>query len=342
MGAALNLPDTFRQAGKENMAISPVKWGLIGCGDIAGKRVAPALKTLPSSELVAVSSRRPEAAAAFAQTFGVAKHYDHWRTLLQDPEVEAVYIATPVHLHQEQTIAAALAGKHVLCEKPMALCVAEGDRMLDVCSRQPVTFSVAYYRHFYPLIHRMKELIDTGSLGAISLIQINAFSPFQTQPGQPRHWLLQKALSGGGPMMDIGCHRIEVLLHLLGPVAGVKALTTRAVYQDRDVEDTAVAVMEMHSGAIAVLSVTHASLNSRDSLAVFGEHGTMLADPLNQGSLIITTGQGRRVEQHPPHSNLHAPLIDDFSRAIREHREPAFSGKQAREVSRILDLIYEA
>ena len=326
---------------KEKMAIAAVKWGLIGCGDIARKRVAPALQGLPTSELVAVSSRRPEAAAAFAQAFDVPKHYDCWQTLLQDPEVEAVYIATPVHLHQEQTIAAAQAGKHVLCEKPMALCVAECDRMLNACSRQPVRFSVAYYRHFYPLIHRMKELIDAGSLGAISLIQINAFSPFHAQPGEPRHWLLQKALSGGGPMMDIGCHRIEVLLHLLGPVAGVKAMTTRAAYQDRDVEDTAVAVLEMHSGAIAVLSVTHASLAARDSVEVSGEHGSMSADPLNQGALIITAGHGRRVEQHPPHANLHAPLIDDFSRSIREDREPAFSGKQAREVSRILDLIYE-
>jgi len=321
--------------------MSAVKWGLIGCGDIARKRVAPALQALHSSELVAVSSRRPEAAAVFAQAFGVPRRHDHWRTLLQDPEVEAVYIATPVYLHQEQTIAAAQAGKHVLCEKPMALCVAECDRMLDACSRQAVKFSVAYYRHFYPLIHRMKELIDGGSLGAVSLIQINAFSPFQVQAGQPRHWLLQKALSGGGPMMDIGCHRIEVLLHLLGPVVGVKSFTTRAAYRDRDVEDTAVAVLEMQTGAIAVLSVTHASMDARDSVEVFGEYGTLQADPLNQGSLIITTEQGRRVAQHPPHANLHAPLIDDFSRSIREDREPAFSGKQAREVSRILDLIYE-
>ena len=147
------------------------------------------------------------------------------------------------------------------------------------CSTPAATgrFSVAYYRHFYPLIHRMKELIDTGSLGAISLIQINAFSPFHVQPGGPRHWLLQKALAGGGPMMDIGCHRIEVLLHLLGPVAKVRALTTRAAYQDRDVEDTAVAVLEMQSGARRVVShhvSSHAATAWRCSASM-----VPLADP---------------------------------------------------------------
>src|SRR5437868_15221192 len=105
-------------------------WGLIGCGDIARRRVAPALVALSNCELVAVSRARADKAEAFAREFGVRRWYGDWRQLLNDREIEAVYIATPVHLHATQAIAAAEAGKHVLCEKPLAMDVAECEQMI--------------------------------------------------------------------------------------------------------------------------------------------------------------------------------------------------------------------
>src|SRR5262245_53078283 len=96
-----------------------IKWGLIGCGDIARKRVAPALRDSPLCELIAVSRAKAHLAESFASEFGARRWYSDWRELLADKEIEAVYIATPVHLHSEQTVAAAETGKHVLCEKPM-------------------------------------------------------------------------------------------------------------------------------------------------------------------------------------------------------------------------------
>src|SRR6267143_5479105 len=113
-------------------------WGLIGCGDIAQKRVAPAIRDSPSSELIAVNRAQSERAAAFAKQFGARRWYLDWKKLLRDEEVEAVYIATPVHLHAEQTIAAAEAGKHVLCEKPMAMNVRECDAMIAACANNNV------------------------------------------------------------------------------------------------------------------------------------------------------------------------------------------------------------
>src|SRR5918911_3426122 len=101
-----------------------LRWGLVGCGDIARRRVAPALRELPNCELVAVSRARAELAPACAREFGAARWHGDWRELLADEEVDAVYVATPVHLHAAQAVAAAEAGKHVLCEKPMALSVA--------------------------------------------------------------------------------------------------------------------------------------------------------------------------------------------------------------------------
>ena len=125
-----------------------IKFGLIGCGDIAQKRVAPALRDSPICELVAVSRARSQLAESFAREFGARRWCTDWRELLQDDDISAVYVATPVHLHAEQTIAAIEAGKHVLCEKPMALTVAECNRMIATRDHHNMKLGIAYYRHF--------------------------------------------------------------------------------------------------------------------------------------------------------------------------------------------------
>ena len=202
-----------------------VHWGLIGCGDISRKRVAPALRDAPRSELQAVARAQAELAEEFAQEFGAARHSADWRELSADPEIDAVYIATPVDLHAEQTAAAAQAGKHVLCEKPMALTTEECDQVSTACAAAGVKLGIAYYRRFYPVLDRIKEIIASGDVGQPVMAHINCFETFNPEPGEPRHWLIEKARSGGGPMMDFGCHRIEVLLNLLGPIDRTLAFT---------------------------------------------------------------------------------------------------------------------
>jgi predicted dehydrogenase len=316
-----------------------IGWGLIGCGDIARKRVAPALRDGADCELVAVNRGRAELAADFAREFGARRWYADWRDLLADTEVDAVYIATPVDLHVVQTIAAAEAGKHILCEKPMAMTVAECDRMIQACEANGVRLGIAYYRHFYPVIRRMKELLTGGEIGSPVLARIDAFEMFNPPPGSDRYWLLEPERSGGGPMMDFGCHRIEVLLNLLGPLAEVGCLHSAARLQ-RQVEETSLAHFRFEGGAVAMLAVTHAAWESQDTLDVFGQLGSLHVPVLNRGELIIRTAAGERIEQHPPHSNIHQPSIADFVAALREDRPPIVDGHLGREVARIEDLIY--
>ena len=143
--------------------MNKLKWGLIGCGDISQNRVAPALRDLENCNLVAVNRKNVALAESFAKQFGAKKWYKEWQDLIADDEIEAVYIATPVNLHMEQTIAAAEAGKHVLCEKPMALNTKQCKKMIHACKTNDVKLGVAYYRHFYPVINRIKrENRDTG------------------------------------------------------------------------------------------------------------------------------------------------------------------------------------
>src|SRR6185369_8026740 len=146
-----------------------VRWGLIGAGDIVRKRVAAALRETAGSELVAVSRRDASQAEATATDLGARLWFSEWRDLVASPEIDAVYIATPVYLHAEQTIAAAEAGKHVLCEKPMGLSVRECDEMIAACQANNVKLGIAYYRRFYPAVKRAKEIINSGEIGKVSV-----------------------------------------------------------------------------------------------------------------------------------------------------------------------------
>lgn len=316
-----------------------VRWGLIGCGDISRKRVAPALRDANFSQLVAVSRARSDLAEAFAREFGAQQAYADWHELLRDTGIDAVYLATPVNLHAEQTIAAAETGKHVLCEKPMALAPEDCERMIAACSSNGVKLGIAYYRRFYPAIRRMKEIIASGEVGRPVLIEANAFERFNPAPGADRAWLVDPIQSGGGPMMDFGCHRIEIMLDLLGPVAATRSVTAKVLFE-RPVEDTAIAVFSFASGAQGVLKVTHAARDSQDSLDLFGSEGSIRVPVLNEGTLRIRTAGGERIEQHPPHANLHQPLVEDFIAAVLDGREPEVDGAAGRAVQSVLADIY--
>jgi len=311
-----------------------IPFGLIGCGDIARKRVAPALRDLWNCELVVISRAQSSLAASFASEFGAKRWYPDWRDLLNDKEIQAVYVATPVHLHVEQTIAAAEAGKHVLCEKPMALTVAECDRMIHACRSNNVTLGIAYYRHFYPVVRRMKEIIESGEIGTPLIAQVNAFEWFDPPASHPRAWLLNKEQSGGGPMFDFGCHRIEVLLDLFGDIRDVKAIASNRFF-GREVEDVAVASFQFEQGTCATLTVAHSVREPQDTFDVFGSKGSLHVSVLNEGSLRVVSEAGERTELHPSAANIHQPLIEDFAAAILEQRQPVVTGEIGRAVAAI-------
>ena len=294
---------------------------------------------LDDSELLAISRARPDLISEFAQDFQVERTYPDWKELLADSQIDAVYVATPVHLHAPITIRAADAGKHVLCEKPMALTASECDEMIAACSRNGVKLAIAYYRHFYPVLGRIQEILQSGEIGRPIVAQINAFEFYNPPPDDPRYWFLRKEMAGGGPMFDFGCHRIQVLLDILGPVTRVHSCLKRLAFE-REVEDTATAILEFSRGTMATISVTHAVQEPQDTLHIYASAGSLHVASLNGGTIQITAGSSRREEAHPPDENFHLPLIKDFTEAIREDRAPLPGGELGREVNRILGEIY--
>ena len=319
-----------------------VRWGIIGAGDIVRKRVAPAIIDLPNCELTAIVRANADKAEEFAREFGGRRWYADWRDMLGDEEIDAIYVATPVYLHAPQTIAAAEAGKHILCEKPMAMNAAECDTMIAAAEANGVKLGVAYYRRFYPVLARVRELLASGQIGRPVVAQINVFEHVNMAPDDPRHWFLEKAKNGGGPMMDFGCHRLEVLTDLFGRVGRVSALTAKVEWKDREVEDTAVATLEFEDGPVATLTVTHAACEPQDTADIYCTNGSLHIPVLNRGDIRILSKSGEKSESHPPSSNIHEPLIADFADAVLHDREPTVSGDTGREIARLTDVIYKA
>lgn len=317
-----------------------LSWGLIGTGDIAQKRVAPALRDSPLCNLVSVSRARFHLVEDFAKKFGAKKWFADWRELIKDDEIQAVYIATPVYLHAAQTIAAAEAGKHVLCEKPMAIGVKECDEMIAACRANNVKLGIAYYRRFYPSIQRIKQIVAADEIGNVSVVQINAFEYVELSPEDPQHWFLEKEKSGGGPMMDFGCHRLEVLTNLFGKVRRVESIIGNVIFE-REVEDKAAALLQFENGVCANLTVTHAANEPQDTLNIFGTKGSIHMPILNQSEIRIKIGKEERTEFHPTATNTHQPLIEDFAEAVLLNREPLINGEVGKSIAHLEEEIYK-
>ena len=173
-----------------------VFWGILGAGKIAESQMAPAIAAAPGHELVAVMRRELDAAQRFADRHGARRAYDSVEALLSSSEVNAVYVATPPHLHAHQTVLAARAGKHVLCEKPMALTTGEARQMIEASRASGVLLTICHYQRFNARHQRIRSLVEEGAIGQVTAARINFSERFPPQPGI---WHHKPEISGGRP-----------------------------------------------------------------------------------------------------------------------------------------------
>jgi 1,5-anhydro-D-fructose reductase (1,5-anhydro-D-mannitol-forming) len=282
-----------------------LNWIVIGIGDISIRRVIPAIQAEPRSRLHGLVTRDPAKAAPYDTRI--------WNTLdeaLSDPEVHAVYVATPVFLHAPQTIQSLHAGKHVLCEKPMAMNEGEARSMVQTAEESGRSFGVAYYRRMYPKVQRAKQLLAAGAIGQPVVAELACHGWFDENESH-RNWLIDPAKAGGGPLYDVASHRIDVLNFLFGQPGRVTSHLSNAVHHYA-VEDNATVMIEYPGGVRGIVDVRWHSKVSRDECRIRGTEGEMELSPLNGPDLIYPGGR----ENLPPHANLHYPMIENFVDAV--------------------------
>jgi 1,5-anhydro-D-fructose reductase (1,5-anhydro-D-mannitol-forming) len=291
-----------------------LNWIVIGIGDIATRRVIPAIQAELRSRLYGLVTRDPAKAAPYCT--------QAWTTLdeaLKDPAVQAVYVATPVFLHAPLTVQSLRAGKHVLCEKPMAMNEAEARSMVQTAEESGRTLGVAYYRRTYPKLERAKQLLAGGVIGKPVVAELTSHGWFDgkkldgRESGEnesDRSWLIDPARAGGGPLYDVASHRIDVLNFLFGQPQRVGAHLSNAVLHYA-VEDNATVMIE-YAGVRGIVDVRWHSKVKRDECRIRGTEGEMELSPLNGPELIYPGGR----ENLPPHANLHYPMIENFVDAV--------------------------
>jgi len=192
--------------------MSKLRWGVLSTSKFAQTKIIPAMKHCQHAEITAISSRHPQAAQEAARQHGIAKAYDSYEALLADAELDVIYNPLPNHMHVEWAIKALEAGKHVLCEKPIGLSSAEGQRLLDAAKQHPQlkVMEAFMYRH-HPQWQRAKQLVEAGKIGSLRTIQ-SFFSYFNTDANNIRN----QADVGGGAMMDIGCYNVSLSRFIFG------------------------------------------------------------------------------------------------------------------------------
>ncbi len=298
-----------------------VNWLVIGIGDVTRKRVIPAILAEPRSAFHSVVTRSLEKAAAYP---GV-KAYTDINAGLQDDEIDAVYCASPVALHATHTIAALRAGKHVLCEKPTAMNYAEAESMVAAANESGRLFGVAFYRRLFPKLIRTKELIRQGVIGQPVLAEANHHGWLESDA---RGWLRDPAVAGGGPLFDTGSHRIDAFNFLFGSPVRATGLRSNTVHR-MDVEDSATLLMDYSGGTRGVVDVRWNSHTVRDQFRVIGTDGEIDLTPLNGPQLKVTSTSMTREEQHPTHSNVHYPIVENFVNAVMDGSPLAAPGTEA-------------
>ena len=295
-----------------------VRWGILGAGSVAQRRVIPAMQALDGCEVGALMVRDLERAKGLADKFGIVRAYDDAGALLGDPELEAVYISSPPNLHCEQAVTAAENGKHVLCEKPMALSTTECERIIDACGAARVHLEVCFVLRGWPIYHHVRELLSGGGLGEI--VEMRAHLAKWT-PRQAGEWRLDPQQGGGGVLIDVGSHYIDLFRFLLGDLSKVTAMASDRVF-DAGVEETAFMLFEFASGAHGTIVATSAVPHSGNVLEIFGTKGALLLGK----ELKIVTGEGESSEP-VTFPDYYSGLLEHFHACVASGGEALAGGE---------------
>jgi len=331
-----------------------VRIGLIGSQFVSSIH-AQALRTVAGAELLAVASPTEGHARRFAERFSIPHHFQDYPRMLAMDELDMVVLGLPNDLHCQATLAAAAAGKHVVCEKPLCMNLAEADRMITACRKAGVKLMYAEELCFAPKYVRLKQLLDEGALGKPVLLKQ---SEKHDGPHSPHFWDVQRA--GGGVTMDMGCHAIEFFRWMLGrpKIRSVYAQMGTYVHTSKTRgDDNAILILEFDNDVVAVAEESWTKLGGMDDRAeVHGSQGVAYADLLRGNAIqaYSATGYGYAVEKAGSTVGWSFPIYEEvwnygfpqefahFVDCVRNDKQPLVTGEDGRAVLEAIFAAYES
>lgn len=321
---------------------APIRWGIIGCGDVNEVKSGPAFPQIPDSRLVAVMRRDAAKAADYARRHGVPRWHDDARALVADPEVDAVYVATPPGAHLDGALLAASAGKPCYVEKPFARSTAECDAILAAFRAARAPVFVAYYRRALPRFTQVKTLLEDRALGTVTSIRLHFAcpAPVIADAANPP-WRLDAANSGAGLFLDLGSHALDLLDFFFGPLLDVHGRAANLA-TPLPVEDAVAMTFTTASGAPGAATWNFASAIHTDEVVIEGTAGRLSFSVFGNEPLRLHTCDGLQTFDRPNPPHVQQPLIHTVVDALLGRGACPSTGESARRTSAVMDAVLDA
>ncbi len=318
--------------------MNEIKWGIIGCGDVTEVKSGPAFNKVNNSQLVAVMRRDAAKAADYAKRHGVPKWYSNASDLINDPEVNAIYIATPPLQHEEYTIAALAAGKPVYVEKPMALNSAAAQRMAEASEKYGTKLVVAHYRRAQPLFLKIKSLLAEKTIGEVRFVDLKMLQPAASNviANSEENWRINPAISGGGLFHDLAPHQLDLMLYYFGEAVNFHGLASK---------NNAIAVADLVTGHIefennvvfnGLWCFSVPKNEQADTCEIVGTKGKITFSVFGQYIKINTEGKEETLNFEPL-QHVEQPMIEKVVAYFSGEGENPCSADEALKTMKIMD-----
>ncbi len=312
-----------------------IRWGLVGLGRLANDWIAPAIRTSHSGRLVACAGHLIERTREFATTHGVERVYDSYEDLVKDPDVDAIYVAAPNHLHHSVAMAAAHAGKHVLCQKPMGLTVEEAEEMIDACATAGVTLRIGLQLRFQKVLQAAADQVQKGYIGSVREVSAQRYGPVRESKGGG--WRSNLSTAGAGALADLGVHVVDFVQWILNEqIVRVFAFSYPNRSSGRP-EETATVFLEFVSGCQATIRCSREMPIGANDLQIYGKGGMLITGPLrwaNTHHLTLRTPNESKVQEYPA-DNLYLREIEAFAETLAGESTPIATGEDGLRLVRV-------
>lgn len=300
-----------------------VRWGMIGAGTIGREWMADAIAAQPDGELRGIASSDPQRARAFAQEKGIPVAYESVAALLADPDIDAVYISTTNDLHKSQTLAAAAAGKHILCEKPLALTLDDAREMVAACAAAGVVLGTNHHLRNAATHRAMRELVTSGAIGDVQAARV--FHAVHLPP-HLQGWRVKRPDAGGGVILDITVHDADTVRFVLDDEIATVTAMTASQGMGEGVEDAAMGVMRTAQGRLVQFHDSFTARHAYTGFEVHGNDGSLYArNVMTQQPVgtVVLRREGVEEEVTVAPENLYVRSVRQFNAAVSGAGQPA-------------------
>lgn len=318
-----------------------IKWGIIGCGNVTEQKSGPAFQKVKGSELIAVMRRNAEKASDFAKRHDVPKWYSNADDLINDKQVNAVYIATPPDTHAEYTIQALNAGKPVYVEKPMARTYKECKEMVRVSEKTGIPLFVAYYRRSLPGFKVIRELISNNEIGTPRTVNINLYkAPAFDEFSKVLPWRVIPEIAGGGHFYDLASHQLDYLDYLFGPITEVTGIA-KNLGKLYTAADTVSASMVFENGVVGTGSWCFSGSyeSNSDRMEITGDNGRISFSCFGFNPIILENSNGKKAFRYEKPEHVQYFLIEDVVNELLKKGKSPSTGKTGMRTNKVMETI---